>query len=69
MIGRFACPPCVSLFGIEQWLRQKNNVVTLNVTSIENHSDSSIAHRKFKQPKDRDDILYSLFKVLDSKNV
>ena len=26
MIGRFACPPCASLFDVEQWLWQKNKV-------------------------------------------
>jgi hypothetical protein len=69
MIGRFACPPCASLFGVEQWLWQKKNVVTLNVTSNKNHRGVHITHRKFKQPKDTVNIFHSLFKTIDSKNV
>ena len=69
MIGSFSCPPCASFFIIEQWLWQKNNVVTLNITNDKYHRYDFIAHRKFKQPNDSVNILHSLFKTIESKNV
>jgi hypothetical protein len=69
MIGRFACPPCASFFIVEQWLWQKNKVVTLNVSSNKNHRGDHVIHRKLKQPKDPVNIFHSLFKIIETKNV
>ena len=69
MIVSFDCPPCTSLLIVEQWLWQKNNVVTLNVTSNKNHRENFYTHRKFKQPKDPVNIFHSLFKIIESNNV
>jgi len=69
MIGRFACPPCASIFVVEQRLWQEKNVVPLNVTGNKNHCGDFIALHKFKQPKDPVNILHWLSKIVESKNV
>ena len=69
MIGRLACPPCASLFVVEQWLWQKKNVVTLNFNTNKKHRGVHITQRKSKQLRDPVNIFHSLFKIIESENV
>jgi|GEM_PF-3949973 len=69
MIVFLGCPPCTSIFNIEQWLWQKNNITTLNVNAEKNHYADFTARTELKQTDPPVNIFHTLFKIIESKNV
>ena len=69
MTSSLECPPCTSIFNIEQWLWQKNSVTILNVTGNKNHRGVFSDNSKLEQTNAPVNIFHSLFKIIESKNV
>ena len=69
MTSALGCPPCKSIFSVEQWLWQKNNIITLNVTNAIDRRADVTAHTELEQTDTPVNIFHTLFKIIESKNV